>query len=711
MVGVTALEAATGQTYQNWFYLVMFLVHLILGGLIVVPVVVFGIVHMRNSYQRANRRAVKVGYALFATALALLGSGLFLTRIEGLFVVQNPTARSVAYWLHVLAPLVAGWLFVLHRLAGRKIRWKVGLRWAVVAVVFAGGLLILQAQDPRSWNTAGPESGEQYFFPSLARTSTGDFIPERVLDKHGVLPGVHADVHETWSNSVHRFSSFNNPAYLFSVKRDAPGRHGARRQRAGVAILRRLPRYRWSFFSGAFDDPNFDDGERTRRRRRASRARACHAITHVNSGARQRRLHHRGADPLPVRLLSDNGDPGNGSTSQLVKAKPGLPQEDVPQAASHQTPEFCGTAATRCTCPRSSTSLQVAAGPEPLRPLPAQRACPAMAMTSFYYPPEAETELQRLPHADPARVRPVRGGRLCSTSRACARCTDHQFPSAPTPRSRKLAGHVRRRWVNERHREFSGSDVDARGSSSAVQATAPTIDAPAHRAASAREVPVLAPGRRRYLLETVIRTDEDGTHLHPGHRRLERDLARRHGARSGGDRVIGRSGGHERAKGRVDPWSHFVNAYVLDRDGNRIDRRNAQDIFVPLYKPIRSRPAPPTSCTSRSRGAAGRDGPVTVDVRLQVPQVRHHLHAATSTAATTSTTCRSPRWRSDSDSPSRSVTPAVVENPESPIVEWQRWNDYGIGLLRKGGKSKGELRQAAEAFRRGGGARVGRTGR
>lgn len=30
------------------------------------------------------------------------------------------------------------------------------------------------------------------------------------------------------------------------------------------------------------------------------------------------------------------------------------------------------------------------------------------------------------------------------------------------------------------------------------------------------------------------------------------------------------------------------------------------------------------------------------------------------------------------------------------IPEWQRWNDYGISLLLKG---KGELRQAAEAFR------------
>jgi tetratricopeptide (TPR) repeat protein len=39
---------------------------------------------------------------------------------------------------------------------------------------------------------------------------------------------------------------------------------------------------------------------------------------------------------------------------------------------------------------------------------------------------------------------------------------------------------------------------------------------------------------------------------------------------------------------------------------------------------------------------------------------------------------------------------AAVENPVSKIDLWQRWNDYGIGLFRKGGR--GELRQAEGAF-------------
>ena len=44
---------------------------------------------------------------------------------------------------------------------------------------------------------------------------------------------------------------------------------------------------------------------------------------------------------------------------------------------------------------------------------------------------------------------------------------------------------------------------------------------------------------------------------------------------------------------------------------------------------------------------------------------------------------------------SRSVT-----NPPSAIPAWQRWNDYGIGLLNKGdkGSEKGELVQATYAF-------------
>ena len=52
LVAVRVLEAATEKVYQNWFYMVMFLAHLALGALIVVPVVAFGIAHARNAWNR-----------------------------------------------------------------------------------------------------------------------------------------------------------------------------------------------------------------------------------------------------------------------------------------------------------------------------------------------------------------------------------------------------------------------------------------------------------------------------------------------------------------------------------------------------------------------------------------------------------------------------------------------------------------------------------
>src|SRR5688500_2144439 len=58
LAAITFLEWLHGQTYQNYFYMCMFLAHLVLGLLLIVPFLVFGIVHMKNTMQRRNRRAV-----------------------------------------------------------------------------------------------------------------------------------------------------------------------------------------------------------------------------------------------------------------------------------------------------------------------------------------------------------------------------------------------------------------------------------------------------------------------------------------------------------------------------------------------------------------------------------------------------------------------------------------------------------------------------
>ncbi|MCP4407574.1 MAG: hypothetical protein GY807_07405 [Gammaproteobacteria bacterium] len=137
LASITLFEWGMERVYQDYFYQLMFLIHLILGLAIILPVVVFGAIHMRRAWPRPNRRAVGAGLALYITALVLLLSGVMLTRFE-FFEVNDPSIRGMVYWVHVITPLLVIGLFVLHRLAGRRIRWQLGLRWAAFAATLRG---------------------------------------------------------------------------------------------------------------------------------------------------------------------------------------------------------------------------------------------------------------------------------------------------------------------------------------------------------------------------------------------------------------------------------------------------------------------------------------------------------------------------------------------------------------------------------------------
>ncbi len=46
LVGVTVAESASGGSFQNYFYLLMFLAHLALGLALLIPALVFGALHL-----------------------------------------------------------------------------------------------------------------------------------------------------------------------------------------------------------------------------------------------------------------------------------------------------------------------------------------------------------------------------------------------------------------------------------------------------------------------------------------------------------------------------------------------------------------------------------------------------------------------------------------------------------------------------------------
>lgn len=685
LASVTAMEAWSGQTYQDYFYQLVFLGHVVLGLLLIVPFLVFGILHMATARQRPNRRAIRVGYALFGICLAVLVSGVLLMRVSGL-EIRSPSARSVIYWLHVALPIVGGWLYWLHRLAGIKLPTRQVLAYFGVVGALVGALVMAQTHDPRKWHQVGPKEGEAYFHPSLARTATGSFIPASTLQMDDYCAKCHPDAHAGWRESAHHFSSFNNPAYLASVRetREVAWKRDGSMQAARWCAGCHDP---VPFLSGAFDDPKFDDVRHPTAHAGVT-CTVCHAITHVNSTKGNGDFTIE--EPLHYPFAKSDSPFLQWVNQQLVKAKPSFHKKTFFKDF-HKTEEFCST------CHKVHLPYELNHYKEFLR---GQNHYDSYLLSgvsghgarSFYYPPKAEQNCNgcHMPLAPSNDF----GARLFGDAKELS-IHNHLFPAANTAlpwlRDNPDAQAVHAKFLQERVRVDLFALKEGGG-----------IDGKLH--APLRPVlPTLQPGGR-YLLDAVVRTLKLGHHFTQG--TVDSNEVWLDVTVKSGDRVIGRNGAIDE-NGAVDPQAHFINVFMLDREGRRIDRRNPQDIFVPLY----DHQIPPGSAHVVHYELVIPDD-VTAPVEIEVV-LRYRKFDAMYMSFVT-------RAAKPGDAPIRGhVAGQPYKNP-LPIVDmardrivlpvgkgkapeqsvpdippWQRWNDYGIGMLLKG---KATLRQAAEAF-------------
>jgi tetratricopeptide (TPR) repeat protein len=687
MAGVTFVEWAKGQTYQDQFYLYNVLLHVALGLLLVVPFVVFGVIHMLNTRGRKNRRAIRVGYALTAVSVVVLVSGVLLLRIDN-FSLRSGLPRNTAYWCHVIAPLLALWLYWLHRLVGPRIKWRVGLAYAGVVGAVVSAMVWLRAQDPRQWNVAGPVEGVKYFEPALARTATGNFIPAKTLMMDDYCQKCHPDVHAGWSQSVHRFSSFNNAAYLAAVRetRDVMFKRDGNVQGSRFCAACHDP---VPFFSGAFDDPKFDDVKHPTAHAGIT-CTVCHAITHI-----ERPPLGNGSftieEPVHYPFAFSDNPLLQWVNQQLVKAKPSFHKKTFLKDF-HTTSEFCAE------CHKVDLPYELTHYKEFLR---GQNHYDSYYLSgvsghgarSFYYPPKAQQNCNGchmpLAHSDDFAAKYFDEAKQPSIH-------NHLFPAANTGVA----------WLRDQpdviaaHEKFHEGvmRVDIFGVKENGE-----IDGKLH-APLRPSVPILKPGSE-YLLETVMRTVKMGHHFTQGtadSNEIWLDVTV-----TSGDRVIGRSGAID-DETEVDPWSYFVNVFMLDKEGNRISRRNAQDIFTPLY----NHQIPPGAArVAHYRMAIPPDvnAPVTVEVKLQYRKFdKQYMDFVTSKVREGDLPIRGhvpgEKYRNELPVTTLAVDKVTfpvegasisAENSNRDIPEWQRWNDYGIALLLEG---KAELRQAADAF-------------
>src|SRR5262249_49963788 len=157
---------------------------------------------------------VRLGISLFITSLVVGASGFALVQLDGL--PQFPThsiGRWVVYWLHVVAPILAVVVYVMHRRAGPDIKWKWGPAWGGPVGVFVVVMLRMHSADPRAWYAVGSPEGLKYFDPSKTRTVGGTFIPAKALMMDTYCMKCHPDIYNDHIHSAHQKSSFNNPAY------------------------------------------------------------------------------------------------------------------------------------------------------------------------------------------------------------------------------------------------------------------------------------------------------------------------------------------------------------------------------------------------------------------------------------------------------------------------------------------------------------------
>ncbi|MCC6233445.1 MAG: hypothetical protein IT580_12420 [Verrucomicrobiales bacterium] len=690
---ITFLEWVNRPTlYQNYFYQVMFGLHLVLGVLLLGPYLVFGLVHMKNSKDRPNRRAVLVGYALFLVGVVVLVSGVALTRID-LFQFKNigltdPRLRSLAYWAHVVTPFLCIWLYVLHRLAGPRIKWRSGALWAGAATVAVLAMVLLHSFHPAKNLTASRE-GAKYFQPSSAKTASGNFIPAATMMMDDYCKRCHEDSYQGWFHSSHRFSSFNNPFYLASVietRQVAMSRdNNVKASRFCAGCHDPVP-----FFSGAFDDPSFDMTNHPTAQAGIT-CTACHAITSVDSTTGN--ADYTIDEPIHYPFAYSTNRVLQWINNQLVKAKPEFHKRMFLQPFM-KTEEYCST------CHKVNLPGELTKYKDWLR---GQNHYDSFVLSgaghgarSFYYPPQAEPNCNNC-HM-PLQASQDFGANFFNPTNTNTRFIhDHLFPSA-----NNALPHLRQEpEIVARHAEFGTNSVrvDIFGVKEGG-----TIDSPL-LAPLRPEVPLLKRGQT-YLLEVVLRTARLAHIFTQGtvdSNEVWVDVLGR-----SGDRVIARSGGLG-SHGQTDPWSHFVNVYMLDRHGNRVDRRNAQDIFTPLY----NNQIPPGAGFVVHYAFTVPDEELTAPIDFEVKLNYRKFDTIYYNYVFGRGYTNGAPFQVTNDLPIRVIskdrlsfpvegmaTARSVTNPPSAIPPWQRWNDYGIGLLNKGdkGSEKGELIQASHAF-------------
>jgi len=207
----------------NVFYAVIVLLHAIAGVIIALVLAAVLLRLLRN-----GSIASRIGWALLAAGAVV---GLILIK------TGTPRVERNLLYVHILLSLAGGGI-VFAEWAGKHGWLAVGrgrsiIRCAICLLVFAGlaasarylresrwqnqGRIANPSMPPATMNGEGDGPGGA-FFPSSAQVLGGRKIPSKFFMESDSCKRCHEDIYNQWFSSAHHFSSFNNQWYRKSIE-------------------------------------------------------------------------------------------------------------------------------------------------------------------------------------------------------------------------------------------------------------------------------------------------------------------------------------------------------------------------------------------------------------------------------------------------------------------------------------------------------------
>ena len=202
--------------------------HVMLGSLLVIPLVAFLVYHLGRMPHRDNRRSMWLGLltAFGACVTLLSGLAMLAPSLNGF--------KSALLWMHLGSMCLSLLGIALHIKSRRKRSfhffvplnrktWRISPLWRQTfswSVSIGSFLMLLLIFSFRPQKSSAPTFTQDRMLPAAMVLPEKEWLDHQTLDGSSSCgdAGCHPDITGQWQESAHHFSSFNNPYYERSIE-------------------------------------------------------------------------------------------------------------------------------------------------------------------------------------------------------------------------------------------------------------------------------------------------------------------------------------------------------------------------------------------------------------------------------------------------------------------------------------------------------------